>query len=145
MMANFIALMHYFKTAKFILRGAPRYIFVADKMFQPRVANGGAEGFELFARAFGGQFDAAVGQITHNAGNFKSGGDGFRGVAKTDTLHMAGIKNLPCGSGLQLAFVPAQRRCSQSRTPDAMLNWTGDAEHFFKFSRNLFDRRENFR
>jgi len=60
MMANFIALVNYFKTAKLILRGAPRYIFAADKRFQPRVADGRAEGFQFFARAFGDQCDAAV-------------------------------------------------------------------------------------
>ena len=93
MMANFIALMNYLKTAEYILRGAPRHTFVADKRLQPRVANSRAEGFKLFARAFGDQFDAAVGQITHNAGNFKSGGDGFRGVTEPDALHVAGVKN----------------------------------------------------
>jgi hypothetical protein len=60
-MANFIALMNYLETAKIILRGAPRHIFVVDKTFQPGVADGGPEGFQLFARTLGGQFDATVG------------------------------------------------------------------------------------
>ena len=61
MIANFIASMNYFKTAKIILRFAPRDFFVADKVLQPRVAKGRPEGFQFFARAFGDQFDAAVG------------------------------------------------------------------------------------
>ena len=85
--------MNYLETAEFILRGAPRYIFVADKSFQPRVANARTEGFKLFARALGRQFDAAVGQVTHYPGNIKPGGDGFRGVAEPDALHAAGIKH----------------------------------------------------
>jgi hypothetical protein len=43
--------------------------------------------------ALGDQFDAAVGQITHNTGNFKSGGGGSRGVAEPDALHVTGINN----------------------------------------------------
>ena len=78
-----------FKTAKFILRVAPIYIFVADKASKSRIADGGAKGFQFLARAFGDQFHAAVGQIADGAGDFKSGGDGFRGVAKPDTLHVA--------------------------------------------------------
>ena len=85
--------MNYLETAELILRGAPRHIFVADKTFQPRVADGRAKGFKLFARALGGQFNATVGLITHVAGNFKSGDDGLRGVAEPDALHVAGIKN----------------------------------------------------
>jgi hypothetical protein len=55
MMANFIALMDYFKAAEFILRGAPRHVFAVDKRLQPCVADGRAEGFQLFACAFGDQ------------------------------------------------------------------------------------------
>lgn len=83
--------MDYLETAKIILRGAPRHIFIVDKMFQSRVADGRAEGFEFFARTLGGQFDATVRQVTHGAGNIKSSGDRFRGVTKTHTLHAAGI------------------------------------------------------
>ncbi len=86
--------MNYLETAEFILRGAPRHIFIVDKMFQAGVADGCAEGLEFLVPALGCQFDAAVGQSTHGAGNIKSGGHGFRGVAKADALHMAGIQDV---------------------------------------------------
>ena len=93
MMANFIALANYFKTTNIILSGAPRHSLAADKGFQSRIAYGIAESSKLFAHTFGDQLDSTVGQIAHGAGDFKSGGDGFRGVAESNTLHMAGIKN----------------------------------------------------
>ena len=33
------------------------------------------------------------GRLRTDAGDFKAGGDGFRGVTKPDALHVAGIKN----------------------------------------------------
>ena len=88
-----LRLSNNFKSMKFILRVAPRDLSSRIKSRKPRVANGGAKGFQFRARAFGDQFHAAVRQIAHGAGHFKSGGDGFRGVAKTDALHVAGVKN----------------------------------------------------
>ena len=40
------------------------------------------------------QFDAAVVKIAHRASNFKTGCDRFYGVAKSNSLHMTGIKVL---------------------------------------------------
>ena len=48
-----------------------------------------AERFQFLVRAFGDQFHASIRQIADDAGDFKAGGDGFRGVAKPDTLHTA--------------------------------------------------------
>jgi hypothetical protein len=53
-----------------------------------------SECFEFGARAFRDQFNATIRQVTHKAVNFKSGGDSFHHVTKTNALHMAGIKNL---------------------------------------------------
>ena len=73
----------------FILRVTPIYTFVADKASKSRTADGDAKRFQFFGRAFGDQFHASVRQIADDAGDFKTGGDGFRGVAKPDTLHAA--------------------------------------------------------
>lgn len=62
----------------------------ASKTF---IANGGAKRFKFFARTFGDKFDAAIGQIFNSAADFKTGGERFHGIAKTDALHATGIKN----------------------------------------------------
>jgi hypothetical protein len=71
------------------LSGGPIYMLIADKASKTFSADGGAEGVEFGARAFGGEFDAAIGQVADCAGDFKTGGGGFGGVAKTHALHAA--------------------------------------------------------
>ena len=71
------------------MRVTPTYTFVADKASKSRTANGTAKRFQFLGRALGDQFHASVWQIADDAGDFKAGGDGFRGVAKPDTLHTA--------------------------------------------------------
>jgi len=78
-----------FKTAKFILCCGPIYLLVADKASKTFSADGGAERFEFRARAFGDELDAAVRQVVDDAGDFKTGGGGFGGVAEADALHAA--------------------------------------------------------
>ena len=71
------------------MRGEPTYLLIANKASKTFIANGSTECLKLLARAFSDQFDAAIGQIADNAGNFKTGGDGFDGVAKANALHAA--------------------------------------------------------
>jgi len=49
------------KSVKFILRLAPRHVFVADETSKSRATDGLAERLEFLARALGGQFDTPVG------------------------------------------------------------------------------------
>ena len=65
------------------------HFFVADETGQPGFADRLAKRFEFFAQPFGDEFDAAVIQVTHNAGDFKSGGDVFGGVTEAHALHAA--------------------------------------------------------
>src|ERR1700733_7568089 len=79
--------------AELILRFGPVYIFVTDKMLQPGVAYRFAEGFEFRPGALDNEVDAAIRQVTHSSGDFKSGGDGFCRVTEPDALHATRIKN----------------------------------------------------
>ena len=74
---------------KFILCVTPIYTFVADKASKSCATNGVMKRLQFLAGALGNQFNAPVRQIADEAGDFKAGGDGFRGVAKSDTLHTA--------------------------------------------------------
>jgi len=74
---------------KFIFCVGPTYTFVADKASKSCTTNGVAKRLQFFAGALGNQGNASVRQIADDAGDFKAGGDGFRGVAKSDTLHTA--------------------------------------------------------
>jgi hypothetical protein len=79
------------KSMQCILCVAPRDGLVTDQPGKPRVTNRRAEGFQFVAPAFGDQFHATIRQVPHRAGHFKSRGQGFRGVAKTNTLHVARV------------------------------------------------------
>ena len=71
------------------MRVGPSYLLVADKASKTFSADGGAERLEFRAGTFGDEFDAAIGQIADGAADFKTGGDGFCGIAKPDALHAA--------------------------------------------------------
>ena len=60
---------------------------------------GEAESVKFITPALGGEFDAAIGQIAHRAGDLKAGGDGFGGMPETDALNTAGIKNCHAAAG----------------------------------------------
>src|SRR5262245_50707891 len=98
MMANFMQLLAYdFEPAKFVLCFRPTHIFLLNKMFQTRRPYGLTKGIQLISGSFGHQFNAAIGQIAHYAGDFKSTGDRSGSITKPDTLHAARVKNLhPC-------------------------------------------------
>jgi len=74
---------------KFIFCLPPNYTFVTDKASKSCATNGVMKCLQFPAGALGNQFNASVRQIADEAGDFKAGGDGFRGVAKPDTLHTA--------------------------------------------------------
>ena len=74
---------------KFIFCAGPIYTFVADKASKSCAMDRLAEGFEFRAVTLGNQLHPAVRKITDGAGDIKTGGDGFRGITKTDALHLA--------------------------------------------------------
>jgi len=74
---------------KFIFRVGPIYMFVADKASKTCAADGVPKGLQFLAGALGGQFHPAVRKVPHGADDFKAGSHDFRGIAKTDTLHLA--------------------------------------------------------
>jgi hypothetical protein len=88
-----------FKTLKFIFRNGPSYLFVANKSSKTCGAEGGAKGVEFGADALGDEFDAAVGKVADDAGDFKAGGDGSGGVTKADALHITGVKHGHAAAG----------------------------------------------
>jgi hypothetical protein len=71
------------------LRGDPIYLFVLDQASETCIADGSAERLKFFARSFGDEFDAAIGQIADETGDLKTGGDGFYGMAEPHALHAA--------------------------------------------------------
>ena len=74
---------------KFIFCGGPIYLLIANKASKTFSANGGAKSLQFRVRSLGDEFDAAIGQVAHEAGDFKTGGDGFDGITETDALHAA--------------------------------------------------------
>jgi hypothetical protein len=128
---------------KFILRVAPTYTFVADKASKSRASDGVAKRFEFFARTFGDEFDAAVGQIAHNAGDLKTGGESLGGVAKADALDAAGIENLQAmAAGGWCERWRLFRHGRMKPNSAARRNVFCRAKTFFIFGRILFDRFE---
>jgi hypothetical protein len=89
-----VPLPYYFEPAKLILRIAPTRVFILDEMPKPRFPNSLTKSFQFVFCAFGNHFDSTIGQVPHNAHEVKPGGDGFHSIAKTDTLHVARVKNL---------------------------------------------------
>jgi hypothetical protein len=81
------------KSPKFIFSVGPSYLFVADKSSKTCIMDGRAKRFEFGGCAFGDEFHATVGEIADGAGDFKTGDDGFGGVAEADALHASGIKH----------------------------------------------------
>ena len=73
----------------FIFCVGPIYLLVADKASKSCTTDGFTKGLKFRALALGDEFNAAIGQIAHEAGNFKTGGDGFDGITETDALHAA--------------------------------------------------------
>lgn len=72
---------------------APDYFLTLNKASETFSPDGGAKRLEFSARAFGGEFDAAVGQVANAPGDFKAGGNPLDCVAKANALHAPGIIN----------------------------------------------------
>ena len=88
-----------------MLRFPPIYFLPVNKASETFMADGGAERIQLRVHAFGNEFNAPVGQVADDAGDFKTGGDGFDGIAESDALDAAGIKNIQATAfGVRRAF-----------------------------------------
>jgi hypothetical protein len=119
-------------------------LLVADKSSKTFRPDGGAKGFEFGARALGGELDAAVGQVAHTAGDFKTGGDGLDGVTKPNALHAAGIKNIQAAAvGGRSAGWRWHRHGRMKPKSAARRNVFCRAAAILFFLLNLFDRLKN--
>ena len=63
-------------------------------MVQTRLANRLPKRFQFVFGPFRDQLHLAAGQIADRARQIETGGDGFHGIAKSDTLHLARVNNL---------------------------------------------------
>src|ERR1043166_112395 len=113
MMANFMALLcRYFKPAKLARCFTPTHVFFPNKMLQTCLANRLPKRFQLVLGAFGHQFDPAIGQVAHRAGDLETAGDRFCRITKPDALHSASVPNLH-----SLAIRSTHRRQSATSRP----------------------------
>jgi hypothetical protein len=91
MMAYFIAFIGQFQNREIHFARRPSFYAFSSRI-KPATRRRGwpsRKASSSSSIAFGDEFDATVGQVTHVAGDFKSGGDGFGGVTEADALHAA--------------------------------------------------------
>src|SRR5688500_8523473 len=82
-----------FESAKLPGRRAERFLFPLDQPAQSRVANRLAKRLQFLALALDDQFHATVTEVAHRARDLKSRRQRLHAVAKSNSLHAAGVKD----------------------------------------------------